>query len=116
MREEGAQCFDIVHKPSMEAEERKVSSMELRRRYDRISMGERNLHRNMKPKYHKMPKVHVALREEEATVILFLGTKLSKMKECSQELELQSHRRIIEGKGPCLTGIGWMPETRRNLC
>lgn len=50
MREEGAQCFGIVHKPSMEAEERKVSSVELRCRYDRISMGQRNLHRTMKPK------------------------------------------------------------------
>lgn len=116
MREEGAQCFDIVDKPSMEAKERKVSSMELRCRYDRNSMGQRNLHRTMKPKLHKMPKAHVASREEEATVILFLGTKLSKMKECSQELELQSHRRILEGRGPCLTSIGWMPEMRRNLC
>lgn len=116
MREEGAQCFDIVHKPSMQAEERKESSMEMRCQRDRISMGQRNLHRTMKPKSHKMPKAHVALREEEATVILFLGTKLSKMKECSQELELKSHRRIPEGQGPCLTSIGWMPETRRNLC
>lgn len=50
MREEGAQFFDIFHKPSMEAEERKVSSVELRCRYDRISMRQRNLHRTMKPK------------------------------------------------------------------